>query len=241
MTDKATDKQSATLGGPTVLRQSGRSLVLTVVAFLVLGAGVGWLVKIAAKWLVTLDWAPMQGPAELVTSIPEPGLTLAMVGLGALLGTALALYANFEELSAEVTADRVTLTRKGESWQIPGPGIALALLDDKQFVLLAHDGTELAREKTDLPRPRLAAAFTAHGYPWADEDPHKDEFRRWVPGASGLPDGANALLKARAATLEKGSDDEQLRELRAELARLGVAVRDHQKRQYYRRADSSPI
>ncbi|MFD3516779.1 hypothetical protein [Streptomyces sp. NPDC058657] len=229
-----TDKQDATLDGPTVLKQSTRVLALMAAAFLALGAGLGWFVKIAAKWLVTLDWAPLQGPAGLVASIPEPGLTLAATGLGALLGVALALYARFEELSAEVTADHLTLTRKGESWQIPGSKVALAFVADKHFVLLGHDTAELAREKTDLPRDRLAAALTAHGYTWSDADPHQQDFRRWVPGAAGLPDGAHALLRARATVLEKGSDDEQLRELRAELARLGVVVRDDRKRQYWR-------
>ncbi|MFF0743018.1 hypothetical protein ACFYVL_21735 [Streptomyces sp. NPDC004111] len=228
------DKKSGTPDGPTVLKQSTGSLVGIAAAFLLLGAGVGWLVKLGAKWLLTLDWPPFQGPAKLVTSIPEPGLTFAMIGLGALAGLVLAFVANFEELSAEITAEHITLTRKGKSWQFQGRDVALALWDDKQFVLVARDGTELARERTDLPRARLSAALAAHGYAWADEDPHRNEFRRWIPGAAGLPDGAHALLKTRAATLEKGSDDEQLRELRAELARLGVVVRDEKKHQYWR-------
>lgn len=49
----------------------------------------------------------------------------------------------------------------------------------------------------------------------------------------GLPDGADALLKARAAALTKGDKDDAT-ELRAELARLGVVVRDEKKRQFFR-------
>ncbi|MFI5804349.1 hypothetical protein [Streptomyces sp. NPDC051561] len=230
-----TDKRNAVQdGGPTALGQSTGQLVLTGAAFAVLGAGLGWLLKSAAEWLVTLDWAPMQGPAELLTSIPDPGLTLATVTLGALLGLALILYGAWEELSAEVTPDHLTLTRKGSSTPYPARDIATVFIDSKHLVLLAHDGAELAREKTDLPPDRVATALTAHGYTWSPEDPHRHDFRPWVPETPGLPTGANALLKARSHTLKKDSDEAEARELRTELARLGVVVRDEKKRQYWR-------
>ncbi|MEU8916541.1 CysS/YqeB C-terminal domain-containing protein [Streptomyces nigrescens] len=50
----------------------------------------------------------------------------------------------------------------------------------------------------------------------------------------GLPQGANALLKARAQLLDKKSSTEDLRELREELARVGVVVRDEKRQQYWR-------
>ncbi|MFF0744465.1 hypothetical protein ACFYVL_29095 [Streptomyces sp. NPDC004111] len=228
------DEQNKTLSAPSVLKQSTQELVLVSAAFLVLGAGLGWLIKIAAKWLVGLPWAPMQGPAKLVTSLPEPGLTIGIAALGGLIGVALVVYGRFEELSLEVTGDSVTLTRKGKSWQITGRDVAQSFLDDKQFVLVAHDGTELAREKTDLDAKRVGAAMSGHGYTWLERDPYKESFRRWVSGMAGLPEGANALLAARSVALEKGSDEEQLRELRAELGRMGVVVRDDKKRQYWR-------
>ena len=43
------------------------------------------------------------------------------------------------------------------------------------------------------------------------------------------------LLKARARALDKGDGDEAV-QLRADLARLGVVVRDENKRQYWRRS-----
>ena len=48
-----------------------------------------------------------------------------------------------------------------------------------------------------------------------------------------LPVGADALLKARARALDKG-DSGDAAELRSELARLGVVVRDEKKRQFVR-------
>jgi hypothetical protein len=98
-------------------------------------------------------------------------------------------------------------------------------------------GEELARKATDLDADRLQAAFVIHGFPWlAGGDPHKDEFRLWAEDMPDLPAGANALLKARARALGKGGDGkEDAAELRAELARLGIVVRDEKKRQYWRR------
>ncbi|NUK79733.1 hypothetical protein HRW23_20490 [Streptomyces lunaelactis] len=233
------EEQNARLDEPSVLGQSNRETVLAGAAFLVLGAGLGWLVKIAAKWMVSLPWAPMQGPAELVTSFPEPGLTIGIACLGGLIGLGLVLYGRYEDLSVTVAADSVTLTRKGQSWQVPGSGIALVFMDDKQFVLLGHDGGELAREKCDVDSKRVAAAAKGHGYAWAEKDPYKDAFRRWVSGMAGIPEGANALLKARSVALEKGSDHEQLRELSADLGKLGIVVRDEKKKQYFRMSNAT--
>ena len=51
--------------------------------------------------------------------------------------------------------------------------------------------------------------------------------------SADLPPGANALLKVRAEALRKG-DSGDADELREELSRLGVVVREEKKRQYWR-------
>ncbi|MFE7269837.1 hypothetical protein [Streptomyces sp. NPDC057623] len=198
------------------------------------GAGVGWLVTLLAEWLVTLSWAPLQGPAKLVTSVPEPWLTLGGVAVGALLGLFLGFIAVHESLSVSVSSGRVVLGVRDSSQEFGHDEIALAVRDGKQLVLLGPDGMEIARERCDLSWTRLADAFAAHGYRWADEDPHQGEFRRWVPGMPGLPDGADALLRAREVARKKEQGSEDARELRGELLRLGVVVRDEKQRQYWR-------
>ncbi|WP_240967562.1 YqeB family protein [Streptomyces composti] len=180
-----------------------------------------------------LKWAPFKGPAELLTSVPEPCLTLGAVGLGTLLGLLLAFLALHESLSVRITDDLLVLTVRDTAHEIPRQDVASAHRDGKQLVLLAHDGTELAREDSDLPWNRLSTALTAHGYRWAPQDPHRDAWRRWVPGTPGLPAGADALLKARAGARRRDDADEA-RELREELRRLGVTVRDEKNRQYWR-------
>ncbi|MCX4639038.1 hypothetical protein HEP86_39095 [Streptomyces sp. RPA4-5] len=218
----------------TVLAQPAWMSVLVYVVLALLGAGAGWLVKILAEWLAGLPWAPMQGPAKLLASVPEPWITVGLLSAGAVLGLIVGFIAQYEELSAVVSAERITLTRKGKDQEFARDRIVQAFLDGKQLVLLGDDEGELAREACDLDAQRVADTFRAHGYAWVDEDPYKDDFRRWVPDVPGLPQGANALLKARARLLEKKSSTEELRELREEVAGLGVVVRDEKRRQYWR-------
>ncbi|MFG2023413.1 hypothetical protein [Streptomyces sp. NPDC048825] len=205
-------------------------LALCVVA----GAVVGELVRLLAGWLVTLRWAPFKGPAKLLDSVPEPWVTIGAVAVGALLGLFAAFVLLHESLSVRVSDRRVVLTIRDESEEFARDKIRLVFPDGKQIVLLGHHSEELAREDCGLDKRRLADAFTEHGYTWADADPHLAEFRRWVPGTPGLPEGVNALFKAREKALKKQGDAEDARELRKELAKLGVVVRDKDKRQYWR-------
>jgi len=108
--------------------------------------------------------------------------------------------------------------------------IAAVFVDRTRLVLLGHDSGELARRASELEVTALKAAFTRYDFPWRDGDPHAGEYRLWVPDMPGLPPGANALLAERAKKL--GSAD--ARELRDELARLGVVVRDVKRKQYWR-------
>ena len=71
---------------------------------------------------------------------------------------------------------------------------------------------------------------------WADKDPYLEAYRRWVPGLPEVPAAAEAVFTARQKALTAGDDDD-VRELREELGRLGFVVRDDRKKQYWRRAE----
>lgn len=214
----------------TVVADSALIVMLVCVAG---GAVLGWLVRLLVRWLVTLPWAPFQGPAKLLSSFPDPGLTIGVVAVGAVAGLLLGLTALHESLTVAVSDTQVTLTTRDETQVVEREEITLAYKDGKQLVLLGRDGREASREATDLSAKRLSRAFAKHGYGWADADPHDDAYRLWVPDASGLPDGANAVFAARAQALKADKGDDA-RELRKELTRFGVVVRDKDKRQYWR-------
>ncbi|MFB4304719.1 hypothetical protein [Actinomadura sp. GTD37] len=200
----------------------------------VLLAGIAWLLDPLANWLTGLDRAPMQGPAELLVSVPEPWLTIGLISLGALAGMGLILFDSLEQVSVTVSGERVILKRTGHSQEIAREQVGHVFREKDRLVLLGHQGEEIAREKCDLNARRLAAAFSKHGYTWVDGDPYEDEFRIWAPQTPELPELANALLAARADALKSSNCGDSVKELRRDLARIGIVVRDKGKQQYWR-------
>ncbi|MDG4785198.1 hypothetical protein O7626_04485 [Micromonospora sp. WMMD1102] len=223
-------------GGSTVVAESAGLVVLVWVLCPVLGAGLLWLVQACAGWVASLRWIPMRGPFMLIDQVAdaEPWASLGALFLGTLGGLLVAVIAAAERLTVTVAGDAVTLLRDGTARRVDRAEITGAFRDGNRLVLLGPAGEEVARESSDLPADRLRAAFEAYGYRWhADGDPYAADFRRWTDGGPGLPPGANSLLKARQRALEK-SDRTDLAELRTELTRLGLVVRDDGKRQYWR-------
>ncbi|MER8221252.1 hypothetical protein ABTZ58_11790 [Streptomyces sp. NPDC094143] len=221
-------------GETAELSESAWAIVLFCV---VCGAVAGALLPLLARLLLSLPWAPLKGPAELLTSVPEPALTLGTVAVGALGGLLLGFTAVHESLSVRVTGTHLALTIRDSTQEFPREDVDVLFRDGKQLVALSPSGLELAREPCGLSWRRLADTLTAHGWTWAEQDPYHADFRRWVPGTPGLPAGADALLRARAQARRHEDDAADARELRGELLRLGVVVRDEDKRQYWRIVD----
>lgn len=223
--------------GATVLGPTAGQRGLFWIGFPLLGAGAGWLLKLLVGWVSSLPWTPFEGPLRLIGSIPPAPLTIGAVAVGVVAGLLLALLAEHYYVTVTVDDDRVTVVCRDSRQEVPREAVAGVFHDAKQLVLLGHDTGELVRRGGDLPsEERLVAAFQSHGYPWlADGDPYQEDFRRWVEGHPDLSAAAHAILKARARAVEKGDADDA-EELRVELAKLGVVVRDEKKRQYWRHA-----
>lgn len=221
----------------TVVAPPPGERALVRIGFPLVGAAAGWLIKSVAGWVASLPWAPFQGPFTLIASVADRPLATAVALLvGGLAGLVVVFLAEHDYVTVTVGDGEITMARGGSSQSVGRASIGAVFLDGKQLVLLGRATEELARQGGDLPdAKRLEDAFLAHGYPWhADGDPHRDEYQRWVEGTPGLPAGADALLKARARALDKGDKDDAA-ELRTELAKLGIVVRDENKRQYWRR------
>jgi hypothetical protein len=226
--------------GQTVVAEPGWWRVLVWIGFPLLGLLAGWLLRSVAGWVASLPWVPFQGPFKLVASVPEPHASVGALVVGGLAGLVLATLAALDRLTVTVADDQVTFTRGGVTRAVKRPLVGAVFLDERRLVLLGRATEELAREASDLDADRLRDAFVVHGFPWrAGGDPYGDEYQRWVDDLPGLPASANALLKARARALDKGDGDE-VAQLRADLARLGVVVRDENKRQYWRPSRRSP-
>jgi hypothetical protein len=176
----------------------------------------------------------MRGPAGVLAGLPRGWATAGAVTIGLLGGALMAVQAMRDSLRVVIGDDRATVRRDGRSAIVARQGVAAVFVDGGRLVVLDEAGRELARERSDQSRARLAAAFAGHGWPWRDGDPYRERYRRWVPEIPGLTAAAHALFKARERALRSG-DGEDAADLRVELARLDLVVRDEDKRQYWRR------
>ncbi|WP_143049979.1 YqeB family protein [Asanoa ishikariensis] len=212
--------------------------VLYWVLFPLLGAGLGWVVQWAAGLVAGLPVAPLRGVFRWIDEAPDPQATLAAVGVGAVVGLIVTFLAVADMLVVRVGPGEVTLTRGGNQAKARRAArgeVTAAFFDRNELVLLGREARELAREKTDLSKKDVAAAFTGKGYPWlADGDPHRAEFRIYTRLDDDLPGVAHGLLMDRATALEKGKTDEATM-LRDQLLALGIVVRDEKKKQHWRR------
>lgn len=228
-------------GSETVVSERVWVRILMWSGFPLVGSGAGWLVKYSAGWVASLSWAPLQGPFELadrlIVSFGDPQAMIGALAVGAVAGLVFAFIAEQESLTVTFSGDRVTMKRGDTLREIERASVGAVFLDGKHLVLLTRSGGVLARESADLDADRLREVLLTRGFPWLDGgDPYKEDYRLWVEDTPGLPVGADALLRARARALDKddgGKDDAA--ELHAELAKLGVVVRDEHKRQYWRR------
>jgi hypothetical protein len=104
---------AASWSSKTVVTEPMGELILFWAVFPLLGAGAGWLIKAAAGWVVSLPWAPFQGPFQLVERliavIGEPLAIIIALVVGVIVGLALAMIATHERLTVIIADEHVTL------------------------------------------------------------------------------------------------------------------------------------
>ncbi|WP_433531696.1 YqeB family protein [Micromonospora sp. CA-263727] len=220
-------------GPPTVVSGGSGELLVLWGGIPAAGGAAGWLLAAGAGWVASLPWAPVQGLFRLVDGVSTGYALGGGVGLGVLAGLVIAGIGTAERVRVTVDGTRARLRHGGAEREVGRAQTRAVFVDGRDLVLLDADDGELARQRSDLPADRLAGAFREQGWPWVAEDPHRAAYRRWVPGLPGLPPGADALLRARQEAVEHDQGDEA-RELRAELGRYGVVVRDEGRRQHWR-------
>ncbi|MEJ3651586.1 hypothetical protein WEH80_01080 [Actinomycetes bacterium KLBMP 9759] len=220
---------------PTVVRHSVGMHVFLWTAFPGGGAVAGYLLAHVPSWIAALPWFPNQAKITELAGVIGPTFTAALVVVGVLAGAIVALMARADLVTVTISDDAVAIRRNNTESTFGRAAVCGAFVDGKELVLLGPRGEEQAREKSDLGPRKLRAGFEAHSYEWHEHDPYGDRFRRWIDGSTDLSQDAHAILRARQAALES-DDADDLRDLRRELSRHGVAVRDKDKRQYWRTA-----
>ncbi|MFV2102885.1 hypothetical protein [Micromonospora sp. LOL_024] len=220
-------------GAPTVVDGGATELLVLWGGIPLVGGTAGGLLAAGSGWVTGLPWTPMQGLFRLVDGMPDGYALAGGVAVGVLVGLVIAAIGNAERVRVTVSGHQAQLRLGSAEREFGRRDTGAVFVDGKDLVLLGTDDGELVRQRGDVAVERLADAFREHGWPWVDADPHQTAYRRWVPGLPGLPAGADALVRARQNALEHDRGDEA-RELRAELARYGVVVRDDGKRQHFR-------
>lgn len=233
-------------GQATVVAVTTGFRATTLIVYPIAFAGCAWLLRYVAAWIATLPWAPGQDWFELAARVPEPWGTIGALALGVVAGLLLAGLARREEVTVTVDGAAAVIAYRGETREIESSAVtAVFVEDDDHVVLLGPAGEELARQGGVLPDlEELEAAFGTHGYPWRAADPYADEYVLWADDDDvDLPDGVDALLRARAREIERGGEgdaEEDADRLRTELGALGIVVRDKDSRQYWRRVRRAP-
>ncbi|TQJ19787.1 hypothetical protein FB475_3965 [Kribbella jejuensis] len=223
----------------TVIGHSTGEKVLLFGGLPLLGLVLGFFLPRFADWAAGRQWVPFQGPVRLISQWNGWWVVAICVAVGLIGGVVLAAMALDDTLKVTISSHSVDFSKNQKTVTVPRSKVSVAFLDGKEIVLQDATSRELAREKHDQLKseaPNIAVAFRTHGYPWSDAgDPHASEFRRWIEDDPDLPPAANAVLKVRSKAFgdgDKGKAD--LRELRGELANLGITVKDRDKKQYWR-------
>lgn len=197
------------------------------------GAVLVWLIQLAGGWIATLSWFPFQGVFELADYFEQPWGTLLAVTIGAIIGLGFASLWEQERMSVAVAAREVTICQGRRARRFDRADISAVFLDGTELVLLSTADTELARERTGLDPGALRSAFRGHQYSWSADDPYAGHYQKWAADSPELSLRVNSLLAERHRALNRSRRAEQ-DSLRADLARHGVLVRDHDGAQHWR-------
>lgn len=211
---------------------AGDRIFLGVLAPLV-GAVLGFFLPPLASWVTTLAWIPFEGAVELVASWSGLWVQCVLAAVGVALGAAFVAFALYESLRVVVAESGIRLTQDGETTEFGRSEAVTVFVDGKELVVLDSASRQIVRAPIEEKSPAVERAFTAHGFSFVDGDPYERLYQRWVPGTPALPAEINAVMRAREKALEKKSRSDAT-ELRTELDRLGIVVRDRKSSQYWR-------
>jgi hypothetical protein len=194
----------------------------------------GLLLPPLARWALGLSIGlPLRPVFKLVGAADQPWEIAINLAIWLAVGLGIAFTAFTESARVTLTDAELRLDQGDRNRTIARADVAAVFLDGKKLVVLDSESRHLARDTPAAPAAALAEAFRAHGYPWHDADPYAALYRRWVPDTPDLPAAVNTVLAVRELVLKRKADQEA-RDLRDAVEKLGFVVRDEDARQYWR-------
>lgn len=220
----------------TVLGLDKLEKVLIIVIPMILGAVIGWFIPVIAEWILKLPIVPMEKLIIMISSLNHFWVSIVATIIGVIVGLVFSMIVFSETLKVIVSDHQLKLTMKDVEKVIEKKEIAAIYIENKNLVVLGQSGQELYRELFEPKLEVVREAFLRHSYPWKEEDPFTDQYKRWVVEHPDFPADINALLNARERAL-KEDNKEEAKHLRKDLAQVGIVIRDEKKAQYVRIID----
>jgi hypothetical protein len=151
-----------TIGG---FDTAGRWIVLGL--FGAVGAALGALLPVVARWVSELPWAPFQGPLELIGSFDQAWLTWGRPGIGLVAGLLFAAWTIADSPVLDVDATHVRVRRGGKVERV----LERTKVDSVhrhrgKVVIESAQGRTLFEGDVEGDRSAIRDAFVSHGYPW---------------------------------------------------------------------------
>jgi len=227
------EKRRQILNDESVLGLSKGDKATLIIIPPILGAVLGWFAPIIAEWLIRLPFIPFKEALEWMLTWDGYWVPIIAMGIGLIAGIIFTSYAFLETLKITISDEEVKLEVKGQVATLNKQDISAIFMEGKHLTILGADGVELYREESEPKKDVVAEAFAHHNYPWVDKDPFENQYLRWVENYPDFPSHVNTLLSAREKAF-KNDEAAEAEVLRRDLAKLGVVIRDEDKRQYVR-------
>lgn len=219
----------------TVLGLSKGEKIFIVLFLVIIFSLFGWFLPVIAEWIVNFPFVPNLKIVEFILSFNHSTVSIISLIIGFIAAILLSFNIIAESLEVTISPQNITLKMKENIDTIDKRDITAIFMEKKELVILGSCSIELYREELDVKKEKAKEAFHYYRYPWHDEDPYKDHYERWVPDHPDFSEKINALLDARAKALEEDERDDA-KQLRKDLAKLGVIIKDEKNAQYVRLA-----
>lgn len=217
----------------TVLGLNKLDKTIIILVPIVLGGLIGWFIPVIANWLLKLPAVPWEKLIKLIASSNSIWVSVIAMIIGIIVGIFLTLVIFAESLEVTITDEKLQVKLDDKVKIFDKKEISAIYVENKQLIILGKTSNELYREHMDTKIDKVREAFNDYSYPWKEKDPFEHEYQRWVPGHPDFPERVNALLNAREHAL-KEDEKKEAKQLREDLAQLGVVIQDKNNAQYAR-------